>query len=132
AVGRAPDPDATGVTGAGTTLGAEGRGVVAATRRAAADGYAIGEMTPGPAVAHKAMAEAEVAVAAAGGRRAAFDPAAIPAVVFSDPQVATVGLTAEQAANEGADAINFRFPLSASGRAMALARPEGYVEIVAD
>jgi dihydrolipoamide dehydrogenase len=46
--------------------------------------------------------------------------------------VATVGLTAEQAAAAGADATSFRFPLSASGRALALARPEGYVEIVAD
>ncbi len=71
-------------------------------------------------------------MSAAGGRRAAFDPAAIPAVVFSDPQIATVGLTAEQAAEAGAETTTFRFPLSASGRALALARPEGYVEIVAE
>jgi dihydrolipoamide dehydrogenase len=132
AVGRRPNTDALGLAGAGIPLDAEGRIVVAADRRAAADVYAIGDITAGPALAHKAMAEAEVAVAAAGGRRAAFDPAAIPAVVFSDPQVATVGLTTEQAATEGADAISFRFPLSASGRAMALARPEGYVELVAE
>jgi dihydrolipoamide dehydrogenase len=106
--------------------------VVGADRRAAADVYAIGDITPGPALAHKATAEAEVAVAAAGGRRAAFDPATIPAVVFSDPQIATVGLTVEEATGAGADPTSFRFPLSASGRALALARPEGYVEIVAD
>jgi len=132
AVGRRPNTDTLGLAGAGVPLDADGRVVVAPDRRAAPDVYAVGDVTPGPALAHKATAEADVAVTAAGGRRAAFDPATIPAVVFSDPQIATVGLTAEQAAEAGADAVTFRFPLSASGRALALARPEGYVEIVAD
>jgi dihydrolipoamide dehydrogenase len=132
AVGRRPNTDSLGLTQAGVRLDSEGRIMVAPDRRAAADVYAIGDITPGPALAHKATAEAEVAVTAAGGRRAAFDPATIPAVVFSDPQVATVGLTAEQAAEAGAEATTFRFPLSASGRALALARPEGYVEVVAE
>jgi dihydrolipoamide dehydrogenase len=132
AVGRRPNTDSLGLTQAGVSLRADSRIVVGPDRRAAKDVYAIGDITPGPALAHKATAEAEVAVAAAGGRRAAFDPATIPAVVFSDPQVATVGLTAEQAAEAGAEAVTFRFPLSASGRALALARPEGYVEVVAE
>ena len=132
AVGRRPNTDSLGLNQAGVALHADGRIVVAADRRAAKDVYAIGDITPGPALAHKATAEADVAVTAAGGRRAAFDPATIPAVVFSDPQIATVGLTAEQAAEDGADATTFRFPLSASGRALALGRPEGYVEIVAE
>jgi len=132
AVGRRPNTDSLGLSQAGVRLDTDGRIMVAADRRAAKDVYAIGDVTPGPALAHKATAEAEVAVTAAGGRRAAFDPATIPAVVFSDPQVATVGLTAEQAAKAGAEATTFRFPLSASGRALALARPEGYVEIVAE
>jgi dihydrolipoamide dehydrogenase len=120
------------LSGAGIPLDGDGRVVVGLDRRAATDVYAIGDITPGPALAHKATAEADVAVTAAGGRRAAFDPAAIPAVVFSDPQIATVGLTTEQATEAGAEPTTFRFPLSASGRALALARPEGYVEIVAD
>lgn len=132
AVGRRANTDALGLSQAGVRLDSDGRVAVAPDRRAAKDVYAIGDVTPGPALAHKAMAEAEVAVTAAGGRRAAFDPATIPAVVFSDPQIATVGLTAEQAAEDGADATTFRFPLSASGRALALGRPEGYVEIVAE
>ena len=142
AVGRRPNTDSLGLTQAGVRLDSDGRIMVAPDRRAAPDVYAIGDITPGPALAHKATAEAEVAVTAAGGRRAAFDPAAIPAVVFSDPQIATVGLTAEQAAESGADArrfylapdqiTTFRFPLSASGRALAIGRPEGYVEIVAE
>jgi dihydrolipoamide dehydrogenase len=132
AVGRRPNTDSLGLTPAGVTLDGDGRAVVGPDRRAGADIYAIGDITPGPALAHKATAEADVAVTAAGGRRAAFDPAVIPAVVFSDPQIATVGLTVEQAGDAGADPTAFRFPLSASGRAVALARPEGYVEIVTD
>ena len=132
AVGRRPNTDSLGLGQAGARLDSDGRIMVAADRRAAKDVYAIGDITPGPALAHKATAEAEVAVTAAGGRRAAFDPAAIPAVVFSDPQVVTVGLTVEQAAEEGAEATSFRFPLSASGRALALGHPEGYVEIVTE
>lgn len=132
AIGRRPNTDSLGLNQAGVRLDGDGRIDVAADRRAAKDIYAIGDITPGPALAHKATAEADVAVTAAGGRRAAFDPAAIPAVVFSDPQIATVGLTAEQAAEEGADATSFRFPLSASGRALAIGRPEGYVEVVAE
>ena len=130
--GRRPNTDSLGLSQAGVRLDPDGRITVAADRRAAKDVYAIGDITPGPALAHKATAEADVAVTAAGGRRAAFDPATIPAVVFSDPQIATVGLTAEQAAEDGADATTFRFPLSASGRALALGRPEGYVEIVTE
>src|SRR5207244_3113686 len=82
---------------AGVPLDADGRVVVGPDRRAAPDVFAIGDITPGPALAHKATAEAEVAVAAAGGRRAAFDPAPIPAVLFSDPQVPPVGVPAEDA-----------------------------------
>jgi dihydrolipoamide dehydrogenase len=110
ATGRRPNTDALGLSQAGVRLEGDGRVKVAADRRAAKDVYAIGDITPGPALAHKASAEAEVAVSAAGGRRAAFDPATIPAVVFSDPQIATVGLTAEQAAEDGADATTFRLP----------------------
>ncbi|HYH52116.1 MAG TPA: FAD-dependent oxidoreductase, partial [Acidimicrobiia bacterium] len=132
AVGRRPNTGSLGLSQAGVRIDSEGRVLVGADRRAAKDIFAIGDITPGPALAHKATAEAEVAVTAAGGRPAAFDPVTIPAVVFSDPQVATVGLTAGQAADAGADAATFRFPLSASGRALALGRPEGYVEIVTE
>ncbi|HEV7536796.1 MAG TPA: FAD-dependent oxidoreductase, partial [Acidimicrobiia bacterium] len=103
AVGRRPNTDSLGLAAAGVTLDADGRIRVAPDRRAGADVYAIGDITPGPALAHKATAEADVAVTAAGGRRAAFDPAVIPAVVYSDPQIATVGVTAEGAREAGAD-----------------------------
>ena len=132
AAGRRPNTDSLGLSQAGVRLGGDGRIAVGPDRRAAKDVFAIGDITPGPALAHKATAEAEVAVTAAGGRPAAFDPATIPAVVFSDPQVATVGLTIDQAADAGADVTTFRFPLSASPRAVTIGRPEGYVEVVAE
>lgn len=130
--GRAPNTDGLGLEQAGVRLGEDGLVVVEPSRRAARDVYAIGDVTPGPALAHKATAEARVAAESAAGRPAAFDPAVIPAVVYCDPQVATVGATAEQATAAGADATTFRFPLAASGRALTLGRSEGHVEVVAD
>ena len=68
----------------------------------------------------------------AAGRAASFDPAAIPAVVFSDPEVATVGLTTAAAREQGIDARSFRFPLGASARARIVGDTTGHVEVVAD
>jgi dihydrolipoamide dehydrogenase len=132
AVGRHPNTDALGLDQAGARLDAGGLVAVDPARRAAKGIYAIGDVTPGPALAHKATAEAEVAALAAAGRPAAFDPATVPAVVYSDPEVATVGLTAEQAEDAGAEATTFRFPLAASGRAVTLGRTTGHVEVIAD
>jgi dihydrolipoamide dehydrogenase len=128
AVGRRPNTSDLGLAQVGVTLDGHGLVVVDPARRAARGVYAIGDITPGPALAHKATAEAEAAALAATGRPSAFDPATIPAVVFSDPEVATVGVTHDQAPG----ATVFRFPLTASGRAQVLGRPEGYVEMVAD
>ena len=130
--GRRPNTDELGLEQTGARLEPGGLVAVDASRRAGRDLYAIGDVTPGPSLAHKALAEAEVAASAAAGRPAAFDAAAIPLVVFSDPEVATVGATTEQAAEAGADAVSFTFPLAASGRAATLGRPEGQVEVVAD
>ena len=77
----------------------------------------VGDLTPGPALAHKASAEAEVAVDALCGKAAAFEPAAIPAVVFTEPEVACAGLGLDAARAQGIDAVASRFPLTASGRA---------------
>jgi dihydrolipoamide dehydrogenase len=128
AAGRRPNTSELGFDQVGVALDGDGLVVVDPARRAARGVYAIGDITPGPALAHKATAEAEVAARAATGRPAAFDPATIPVVVFSDPEVATVGATKDQV--PGARVL--RFPLAASGRAQVLGRPEGYVEIVAD
>ena len=94
--------------------------------------FAIGDLTPGPALAHKATAEAEVAADAACDRPAAFDPAGVPMVVFGDPQVMVVGLDEKAAIAAGLEPAAFRFPLSASGRARTLGQSEGTVTVVAD
>jgi dihydrolipoamide dehydrogenase len=130
--GRRPNTDELGLEHTGVRLDATGLIAVDPSRRAGKDVYAVGDVTAGPPLAHKALAEAEVAATAAAGRPAAFDPAAIPIVVFSDPEVATVGATREQAAEAGAEARSFTFPLAASGRAATLGRSVGQVEVVAD
>jgi dihydrolipoamide dehydrogenase len=132
AVGRRPNTEALGLDQAGIRLDAGGLVPVDPARKAAKGIYAIGDITAGPALAHKATAEAEVAALSAAGRPAAFDPATVPAVVFSDPEVATVGLTAEQAEAAGAETTTFSFPLAASGRAVSLGATAGHVEVVAD
>lgn len=93
---------------------------------------AIGDITPGPSLAHKATAEAAVAVQALCGESATFDPAAIPAVVFSDPEVGSAGLSHEDAIALEVNAGRARLPLAASGRAATLGAREGFVEVVWD
>ncbi len=133
AVGRTPASDGLGLERPGVRLGASGHVVVDAARRAATHVWAIGDLTPGPALAHKATAEAAVAAASIlGDDAAAFDPAAIPAVVFSDPEIATVGATLDDARAVDPQATSFRFPLGASARAITLGSTAGFVELVAD
>lgn len=115
AVGRRPNSDTCSLTASGAELSASGHVVVDGQCRAARGIYAIGDLTTGPALAHKASAEAEVAVEAITGSKLTFDAAAVPAVVFSDPEVITVGVTPEQAARAGYGI--HRFPHSASARA---------------
>ena len=131
-VGRRPDADSVAMARSGATVEPSGHVAVDAARRAADGVYAIGDLTPGPALAHKATAEAEVAAEAACGRPAAFDPTTIPMVVFGDPQVMAVGLTREEATVAGLEPSAFRFPLGASGRARTLGATEGTVTVVAD
>ncbi|MEM8906135.1 MAG: dihydrolipoyl dehydrogenase [Actinomycetota bacterium] len=133
AVGRRPASDGLGLDRPGVRLTPSGHVVVDDARRAAPHVWAIGDLTPGPALAHKATAEAAVAAASIlGDTAAAFDPATVPAVVYSDPEIATVGLTLDDARASDPDARSFRFPMGASARALTLGRSDGFVELVAD
>jgi dihydrolipoamide dehydrogenase len=131
-VGRRPNTDDLGLATAGVSVGSDGRVAVDDARLAARNIAAVGDITPGPAIAHKAIAEAEVAASAVSGRRAAFDAAAIPVVVFSDPEIAVVGLTEAEAREAGIDVVTGQAALAASGRARMLAAHDGLVRIVAD
>ena len=94
--------------------------------------YAIGDVVGEPMLAHKASHEGRVAVEAIAGHKVAFEPAAIPAVVFTDPEVAWCGLTETQAEKENREIKVAKFPWAASGRAVTLDRPEGMTKLIVD
>lgn len=132
AVGRTPNTDELGLDTANVPVAPSGHIMVGPDRRATRKIYAIGDVTEGPALAHKASAEAEVAANVIAGTSAAFDPAAIPEIVFSDPEVANVGLTQATAADQGIEASVFRFPFAAGSRSATLGDTAGFVQLVAD
>jgi len=94
--------------------------------------FAIGDVAPGPMLAHKASKEGEVAAEVAAGEPAALDYQAVPAAVFTDPEIATVGLTEDEASEEGFEPAVGTFPFRASGRALTTGDSEGFVRVVAD
>jgi dihydrolipoamide dehydrogenase len=94
--------------------------------------YAIGDIAGEPMLAHKASHEARVAVDAIAGHAAAWQPNAIPAVVFTDPEIAWAGLTEIEAAKQGKAVEVARFPWAASGRALTLDRTDGVTKILVD
>src|SRR6202021_2687972 len=94
--------------------------------------YAIGDVVGEPMLAHKASHEGRTAVEAIAGHKVAFEPHAIPAVVFTDPEVAWCGLTETQAQKENRDIKVAKFPWAASGRAITLDRPEGMTKLLID
>ncbi len=132
AVGRRPNTDQLHLEAAAIAVDERGLIPVEPNRRAHKRIYAIGDITTGPALAHKATAEARVAADSIAGTPAAFDPAVVPEVIFSDPEVASVGLTPAQAKEEDPSATSVRIPFSANGRARTLGDPVGFVQLVAD
>ncbi|OCS87537.1 dihydrolipoyl dehydrogenase [Caryophanon tenue] len=93
--------------------------------------YAIGDIVAGPQLAHKASYEGKVAAEAIAGEPSVVDYLAIPAVCFTDPEMATVGYNEEQAKAEGFEVKAAKFPFAANGRALALNQTEGFVKLVA-
>ena len=94
--------------------------------------FAIGDVAGEPMLAHKASHEARVAIEAIAGHKATFEPAAIPAVVFTDPEIAWAGLTEAEAEKSGRKVEITRFPWPASGRAIAIDRVDGMTKLVID
>jgi dihydrolipoamide dehydrogenase len=93
--------------------------------------WAIGDVTGEPMLAHRASAQGEMVAEVIAGSKRRFDPAAIPAVVFTDPEVVTVGHSPDEAERAGIDCISAHFPFSANGRALTLEGGEGFVRVVA-
>ena len=94
--------------------------------------FAVGDVAGEPMLAHKASYEGEVAAAAIAGEPASLDAAAIPAAVFTDPEIASVGLTSEEAEEAGYNPVVGRMPLGANGRALTMDASAGFVRVVAD
>jgi dihydrolipoamide dehydrogenase len=94
--------------------------------------FAIGDVVGEPMLAHKASHEGRVAVEVMAGENVAFAPRAIPAVVFTDPELAWAGLTEAQAVKDGRDVTIAKFPWGASGRAITLDRTDGVTKLVLD
>jgi dihydrolipoamide dehydrogenase len=134
AVGRRPVTDSLDLEKAGLKVNERGFIDVDAQRKTSVDGiYAIGDITGGPLLAHKAMKEGVVAAEViAGDRASAFDPVAIPNCVYTDPEVATVGLSEEEAKAAGYTIKIGKFPLMASGRARTMNETDGLIKLVGD
>ncbi len=133
AVGRRPNTDDLGLDRAGVRVDERGFVVVDEQRRTSASHiFAIGDMTPGPMLAHKASREGKVAAEVLAGKPSAYDAYAVPAVVFTDPEVAWTGLTEREAAAQGVPVRVTRFPLSALGRAWTVGDTDGFSKVLHD
>lgn len=132
-IGRTPNSQGLGLENAGVELTDRGHVKVDRHRKTtAANIWAIGDVAGEPGLAHKATHEGRVAVESIAGEPSEFDPACIPAVVFTDPEVAWVGLTETECLNEGIDHAVTSFPWAASGRAKTLGRSDGLTKLIVD
>lgn len=132
-VGRKPNSEIAGLDKTRVQVGQ--RGFIQVNKQLQTDDpsiYAIGDVVGEPMLAHKASHEGRVAVEAIAGHKVAFEPNAIPAVVFTDPEVAWCGLTEAQAQKENREVKVAKFPWAASGRAITLDRPEGMTKLLVD
>jgi dihydrolipoamide dehydrogenase len=132
-VGRRPNSKGFGLENTKVQLDEKGFIKVDAQRRTSDEHiFAIGDVAGEPMLAHKAAHEGKVAVEAIAGEAAAFDSRAIPAVVFTDPEIAWCGLTETDAKRQNREVKTARFPWGASGRAATLHRTEGLTKILVD
>ena len=133
AVGRRPNSDHLGLENTNVTINDQGFIKVNAQRQTEDPSiYAIGDVTGNPMLAHKASHEGITAAEAIAGKKTAFEPKAIPSVVFTDPQIAWCGLTETQAKNENIEIQVAKFPWGASGRALTLGRTDGLTKLIID
>jgi dihydrolipoamide dehydrogenase len=134
AVGRRPVTDTLNLAAAGLSTDDKGFVTVDQQMRTAVSGiYAIGDVTGQPLLAHRAMKQGVVAAEViAGDKASAFDPAAIPNCVYTDPEVASVGLSEEEAKAKGYEITIGKFPLIASGRARTMNETDGLIKLIGD
>lgn len=130
-VGRKPNTDDIGLEM--TSVKTTDRGLVEVDtqgRTSVSNIFAIGDIVPGPALAHKAFFEAKTAAGAISGNKTANDWVGVPAVCFADPELATVGLTQTEAKDKGIEISTTKFPFAGNARAVSLDQPDGFVRLV--
>lgn len=133
-IGRTPNTDQVGLDRAGVKLDAKGFVIVDAQRRTSVPNiFAIGDVAGQPLLAHKGSKEGIVAAEAMSGQKTVYDVLAMPAVIFTDPEIATVGLTEAEAKAAGKyDVMVGNFPFAANGRALSVMEPDGFVKMIGD
>lgn len=133
AVGRRPNSNIAGLDKTKVEIDSRGFIKVDGQRRTAEPSiFAIGDVAGEPMLAHKASHEARVVAEVIQGRQAVFEPRAIPAVVFTDPELAWTGLTETEAQKENRPIEVAKYPWAASGRAAILDRTEGLTKLIID
>jgi len=131
-VGRRPNSDHIGLENTGVKTDASGFIQVNSQMQTNMSGiYAIGDVVGQPLLAHKASKQGIVAAEVICGQASAADFKAIPSAIWTDPEIATVGLTEAEARKKGYDPIVGKFPFTALGRAMAVGETEGFIKVVA-
>jgi dihydrolipoamide dehydrogenase len=132
-VGRVPNGNKIAADKAGVNVDEKGFIAVDSQRRTnVANIYAIGDIAGNPMLAHKAVHEGHVAAEAASGMKSHFDARVVPSVAYTDPEIAWVGLTEDEAKKNGTAIGVAKFPWAASGRAIANARDEGFTKLIFD
>lgn len=130
-VGRRPNTDELGLEEMGIKMTDRGIIEVDKQSRTSIDNiFAIGDIVPGLQLAHKASYEAKIAAEAISGEKSEVDYLSIPAVCFTEPELASVGLTEAQAKEEGFKVKSGKFPFAANGRALGLNQTDGFVKLV--
>lgn len=131
AVGRRPRTNRIGIEDLDLTMNGAFIKVDEQCRTSMRGVYAIGDVTGEPMLAHRAMAQGEIAAHVIAGKDHEWDKRAMPAVCFTDPEIVTVGLSPDEAAAAGHDATSSQFPFGANGRAMTTEREDGFIRVVA-
>ncbi|CDQ28202.1 Dihydrolipoyl dehydrogenase [Halobacillus karajensis] len=130
-VGRRPNTDEIGLEDLGLKMTDKGLIEIDKQCRTSIDNiYAIGDIVDGPPLAHKASYEGKIAAEAISGEKSEIDYLGIPAVVFSDPELASVGYTEQEAKDAGYDVKAAKFPFAANGRALSLNESDGFLKLV--
>lgn len=132
-IGRRPNTENIGLENTAITVDDKGFVDIDGQQRTAESQiFAIGDIVGEPMLAHKAYAEAHVAAGAAAGRKAVFDPRAIPAVVFTDPEIAWCGLTETEAREQKIKVKTAKMPWRGNGRTLTLGRDDGMTKLIVD